>query len=45
LPRRWMDTQRQADRIDHDMQFDRQPTARTTNGGTLSPPFAPAASA
>jgi hypothetical protein len=27
LPRRWIDTQRQADRIDHGMQFGRQPTA------------------
>lgn len=45
LPRCWMDPQRQADRIDGCVQFGRQPAARTTDGGSFSPPFAPVASA
>lgn len=42
---RRMDPQRQPDRIDDDVQLGRQPAGRTADGGSLSPPFAPVASA
>lgn len=45
VSRRRMDPDRQADRIDGCVQFGRQPAARTADGGSLSPPFAPVASA
>ena len=45
LPRCWMDPQRQANRIDGGVQLGRQAAARTTDGGSFSPPFAPVASA
>src|SRR3546814_11586650 len=40
-----MDPKRQTDRIDGGVQLGRQAAARTTDGGTFSPPFAPLASA
>src|SRR5690606_38952534 len=40
-----MDPQRQADRIDDGVQLGRQAAARTADGGSFSPPFAPVASA
>lgn len=45
VSRRRVDTDRQADGIDDRMQLGGQAAARTTDGGTFSPPFAPAASA
>lgn len=45
LARRGVDAQRQADCIDGGVQSGRQAAARTTDGGSFSPPFAPAASA
>src|SRR3546814_1687761 len=40
-----MDPKRQTDRIDGGVPLGRQAAARTTDGGTFSPPFAPLASA
>ena len=45
LPRRWMNADGQADRINGRVQLGCQPAARTANRGSLSPPFAPVASA
>src|SRR3546814_3374746 len=45
LPRRRVDTDRQADRIDGRVQFGRQSAARAADRGSFSPPFAPLASA
>jgi hypothetical protein len=53
LPPRWVNTDRQADRIDDRVQLGRQPAARTTDCGSFSPcldmlstgSFAPLASA
>jgi hypothetical protein len=45
LPRRRMDADRQANRINGRVQLGRQPAARTADRGSLSPPFAPVASA
>ena len=45
LPRRRVDADRQADRIDGGVQLGRQPAAGATDCGSFSPPFAPLASA
>lgn len=45
LARRRIDPDRQSDCIDGGMQLGRQATARTTDRSSLSPPFAPVASA